>query len=379
MHRQNVIQIVPRLPPSIDGVGDYALNLARQLRLAFGTETQFIVGDPEWSASPSIDGFRIGHITSRSASALLSSLPKGRNDSSVVVLHYVGYGYAKRGCPLWLVDGLERWLSGGRGRNLIVMFHEVYASGPCWTSSFWLSPTQRNLAARLVRLSSQIITSRAGYAEILRRLLPGKYRDIPVLPVFSNIGEPDQTPLPLSRRRQRLIVFGNRGHRQLVFKKSLTPLRHTCRALGIEEVFDIGAFVEHDVTQVDNIPVIRTGVQPAHRISALLSDAIVGFFDYPTDYLSKSTIFAAYCAHRLLPVGVYRREQTADDLRNNHHFWLADRYDGEWSLVAGQVVADNAYNWYQDHNLRTQAEVFAAYITAHASARTQVEFLETTV
>lgn len=30
--QQTIIQIVPRLPPAIDGVGDYALNLARQLR-----------------------------------------------------------------------------------------------------------------------------------------------------------------------------------------------------------------------------------------------------------------------------------------------------------------------------------------------------------
>jgi hypothetical protein len=353
------------------------LSLARQLRLDFSIDTQFIVGDPTWLASPSINGFGIGHIKSRSASAVFSSLPASCDVSSVVLLHYVGYGYAKRGCPLWLVDGLERWLSGGRERKLIVMFHEVYASGPCWTSSFWLSALQRNLAARLVHLSSQIITSRAGYADILRRLDTGKYREIPVLPVFSNIGEPDQTPLPLKRRRRRLIVFGNRGHRLLVFKKSLAPLRQTCRALGIEEVFDIGAFVEHDVTHVDNVPVIRTGVQPAHGISALLSEAIVGFFDYPTDYLSKSTIFAAYCAHRLLPVGVYRSERRADGLLDNRHFWLADRYDGEWSLVAAQAVADNAYNWYQDHNLSTQAEVFAAYITA--SAHSQVELQETTV
>jgi len=44
----NIIQIVPRLPPVIDGVGDYALNLARQLPKDFNIQTHFIVGSSTW-------------------------------------------------------------------------------------------------------------------------------------------------------------------------------------------------------------------------------------------------------------------------------------------------------------------------------------------
>jgi hypothetical protein len=36
-----IIQVVPMLPPAIDGLGDYALNLARQLRREFNQETHF--------------------------------------------------------------------------------------------------------------------------------------------------------------------------------------------------------------------------------------------------------------------------------------------------------------------------------------------------
>ncbi len=43
-----VYSIVPRLPPAIDDVGDYALNLARQLRKDFNVPTHFIVGNPTW-------------------------------------------------------------------------------------------------------------------------------------------------------------------------------------------------------------------------------------------------------------------------------------------------------------------------------------------
>jgi len=51
------ISIVP-LPPEIDG-GDYALSLARQLRLDFGIEMHFIVCDPTWAGATEIEDFRL--------------------------------------------------------------------------------------------------------------------------------------------------------------------------------------------------------------------------------------------------------------------------------------------------------------------------------
>lgn len=363
---KSITQIVPRLPPVVDGLGDYAVKLAERLHKDFGIETRFVVGEPEWRGTSALEGFPISQVDDRSAAALLSHLSE---NSTTVLLHYVGYGYDKRGCPRWLVDGLERWKRRSPERVLITMFHEVYASGPPWRSSFWLSPTQRNLAARLSLISNRSITNREGYAEILRRLSQGKCQQIPVLPVFSNVGEPNQMPLPLMKRRRRLVVFGKSEHRLLVFQKTLAQLKKTCHALGIEEVFDIGSLVEHGITNIGGIPVTRTGMQPAHKVSVLFSDAIAGFFNYHPNYLGKSTIFAAYCAHRMLPVGIYWNEQTADGLQHDRHFWLADKREGDWSLAAAQSVADNAYNWYQNHNLSKQVELFASYLSAGTSRR----------
>jgi hypothetical protein len=42
--KQKIHQIIPRLPPAIDGVGDYALSLARQLRHDYDIDTHFIIG-----------------------------------------------------------------------------------------------------------------------------------------------------------------------------------------------------------------------------------------------------------------------------------------------------------------------------------------------
>ncbi|HYX18488.1 MAG TPA: hypothetical protein VE944_29820 [Nostoc sp.] len=82
-----------------------------------------------------------------------------------ILLYYVGYGYAQRGCPVWLVDGLERWKNLFPKRSLVTMFHEISASVPPWTSAFWLSSLQRSLAARLAQMSDRCITSKQLYAD----------------------------------------------------------------------------------------------------------------------------------------------------------------------------------------------------------------------
>ena len=56
-HLTDVYSIVPRLPPAIDDVGDYTLNLARQLRKDFIIQTHFIVGNLKWKVIYELKGF----------------------------------------------------------------------------------------------------------------------------------------------------------------------------------------------------------------------------------------------------------------------------------------------------------------------------------
>lgn len=354
--------IVPRLPPAIDGVGDYTLNLARQLRQDFGIRTHFVVGDPTWAGVPEIEGFTITQVSVCSATTLFSLLPSDRQHPTTVLLHYVNYGYAKRGCPVWLVDGLQRWRVASVNRSLVTMFHEVYASGPPWKSEFWLSPLQRNLAARIAHLSDHCLTSKQLYAEMLYELSQGKQTKIPTLPVFSNIGEPEQVP-PLAERHRRLVVFGSGGSRLRVYRESLAELSHACQLLGIEEIWDIGPSTGLTLSPVNGVPVVEMGQRSASEISGILSNSLAGFFDYPTDFLAKSGIFAAYCAHGLLPVSPRCNALPADGIEAGKHYWISDsKTSGLKDLVEIQAIADNAYTWYQTHNLSVQARVFFAHL-----------------
>ncbi len=361
----HITAIVPRLPPAVDGLGDYGLNLALQLRQDFGLVTDFVVGNPHWAGATSVEGFAVKQVAVQSAAALLDLHKSESHSCATVLLHYVGYGYAKRGCPVWLVEGLERWREVASNRCLVTMFHEIYAFGPIWTSQFWTSPLQRNLAARLAFRSDHCFTSNQGFAELLYQLSQGKHTKIPTLPVFSNVGEPDYIP-PLVERPRRLVVFGGRGPRSRVYERSHLALERTCRDLEIEEIFDIGPSLGFEIRSVNGTPVVSLGVKTAQEISIMLSSSVAGFFDYYSEFLAKSTIFAAYCAHKLIPIGVFYEGQNVDGLEVGKHYWLADQHQDAMSLSAVQVVADNAHAWYQNHNLSANARAFATCLMSEA-------------
>ncbi|BAZ24820.1 hypothetical protein NIES4073_57200 [Kalymmatonema gypsitolerans NIES-4073] len=353
-----IIQIVPQLPPSINGLGDYALNLTRQLRKDYEIETRFIVGDAHWSGANNIEEFPVKKVAARSAFDLLSFLPP---DIHTVLLHYVGYGYAKRGCPIWLVEALERWKSSISNAHLVTMFHEISAFGPIWTSAFWLSKLQKNLAARLVKISDHCVTSRYGYSEILHQIYRAKQAQIACLPVFSNIGEPECVP-ELAKRTRRLVVFGSRNARLQVYRQCHTALERTCQVLEIEEICDIGVPTGLELSEINGIPVIEKGVASAAEISNILLDSVAGFLNFPLpEFLAKSSIFAALCAHRLIPCMVSLTTVPIDGLQAGKHYWSTTyNQSNQLCLELGQAIADNAYAWYQTHNLSAQTKIFAS-------------------
>jgi len=352
------IQIVPRLPPWIDGVGDYALNLARELRKSHNIETHFIVGDPEWDEPSKVDGFRVNKIDSRSPNALFELLHNQNDMSMPILLHYVGYGYAKRGCPFWLLEALKNWGKENSQVRLMTMFHELYASGPPWRSSFWVSPIQRGLAWEISKLSDFIFTSRNQYGNVLRRWNWASQKAIHVIPVFSNVGEPKEIP-PLKNRQRRMIVFGK--NRRQIYTDQIENIFQACRALNIEEIVDVGPLTGLDIKDIRGIPLVSRGELRAEEISSLMLGSTTGFLDCPTNFLGKSTIFAAYCVHGLVPVaGKYIGD--ADGLKMGKHYLVMS---DDLKVVLEeemQMIACNANAWYQEHSLARHAGIIAAYL-----------------
>jgi hypothetical protein len=354
-----VISIVPRLPPSIDGVGDYALNLARQLHKSYNIKTKFIVSDPLWNGASEIDGFNVTKIREHTAAAVLDVL--NEDCSLPILLHYVGYGYAVRGCPTWLIRGINQRKIDYPKQKLVTMFHEVYGFGPPWTSAFWLLPLQKKLVSRLLVLSDKVITSNDYYINLLKQINSAKTNNIIAMSVFSSIGEPEAI-LPLSQRSQRLVVFGHRNSRKQVYEKCVVAVETICDQLNIREICDIGIPTGLDLSAIfTGVSVIESGITECDEISQILQDSIVGFLNFPLPkYLAKSTIFSAYCAHGVLPCMVSSADIPIDGIESNKHYWSYEKNKNhQLSLSLAQEVASNAYEHYQRHNLSRQAMIFA--------------------
>lgn len=329
-----IVQIVPR-SGSLGGVVSYAEALGRELEARCGIESDLITAG--------------------------SSLGRSDLGASTCLLHYVNYAYHSRGCPAGLVSDLRRWRRESGERRLVTFFHEVYATGPFWRSSFWLAPVQRRLAAALARTSDRYATSLALYARMLSRLHPGS---AVVIPVFSTVGEPDPVP-DLAGRQPRMVVFGSAGVRSRAYGAEREALAAACRALAVEEIVDLGPALDTPAA-VDGIPVRALGPLATAEVSAELLTARAGFVGYPPGFLPKSTIFAAYCAHGLLPVCAWSSPEKGDiddigvgGVGGNGPslpYWSPSRVSPP--LRELQALANAAHAWYLPHSLARQAESF---------------------
>jgi hypothetical protein len=356
-----LIHVVPQLPPVLGGVGSYALALARCLRDKAGIESLFLVADPLWPGGEAQEPGLAARRLERQAGTLCRRLEEGAAgtaEAAAVLLHYANYGYQHRGCPVWLERGMRLWRASTAGsrRRLVTFFHEVYASGSPWHSSFWLSPLQRRLAARLARLSDSSATSLVLYAGLVERLVPGT--GALVLPVLSPLGEPAAPPPLADRQPRRMVLFGGTGARRRALAESRDDLAAACRTLGIEEVLDIGPPLSGALPDaIGGVPLRSLGPLADGEASACLLAAFAGFVAYPPAFFGKSTVFAAYCAHGLLPVCAGGGARPSP----GGLAWSPGAPAGPAEL---QGVADAARTWYMRHSAAHLAASFRTLLGA---------------
>jgi hypothetical protein len=352
-----IVQVVPTFPPVVSGVGDYALLLAEELRRRHNLHSRFIVGDPDWAGEPEAQGFPVTKAPARTPESLARLLSEQTCAGLPVLLHYVGYGYEKRGCPLWLVKGMEQWRRAP-GRRLVTMFHELFAFGPPWRSSFWTSPLQRRLTTRLAGMSDHCVTNIRRFARYLEPRLVPHSRRVSVLPVFSNVGEFYQQG---RGRNNEMVIFGGAGWREAAYLNSKDALIKICRALNIDRIHDIGPRLSASF----ELPAMIEwhGPLPASEVGEVMRNARFGFFTYPTPYLGKSGIFAAYASHGLVPITVDENDETNEDqLRINDHFLTCGALPRNTDGVSN--IGDQVRAWYAKHCLAVQAQKYADMLCA---------------
>jgi len=346
-----IVQIVPRFPPAISGVGDYALLLARELRASYEIDSRFVLAGGAHSSEAAND-FAV-NVIRRQASSLIEAL----RGETIVCLHYVGYGYQKRGYPAWLAKGLRTWKYENGNSRLVTMFHEVFATGKIWNSSFWLSRFQRATARAIASASDAVLTNRQAYAETLSQFRPCLPAPV-VIPVFSTVGE--ASPTGECKKQAWLVVFGGDGWAHEAFTLHADVIKTICDQLDIDRVVQIGS---SDNYGFNYRPVDVKGVLPPGEISGILRKCKAGFLSYYSGYLSKSTIFAAYCAHGVVPIFPADNHSGRDQLFRGVHYLLPSDLRALDIRSTLSIVAGNIHEWYRDHDLKKTGAIFAETLT----------------
>jgi hypothetical protein len=342
-----LLQIVPKVPGGIDGVGDYALTIAKKLRGDFGCDTVF--ASFKTSSPTNAAGFEV-----LSLDRLLDE-PSRKYDH--VLLHYVNYGFQKRGVPFRLLSIL-RELRRQRHGKLVTIFHELYASGPPWTSVFWLQPLQIHLAKSVGRLSDACIVSSDNFRRELQRMVPSA--QIELHPVPSGLGEPSLSSDQISNRDpHHWAIFGGTA----LVERSLRTFRRLLPripdSIAPEKLFVLGG----EDNPVARSLLVDLAVEFDYRpriaaadASEILKACSFGWFNYfhrpdvETSVILKSSAFASACAHGVIPVFPHRGSAISLD---------GDRLPGPFFVASDRCeipgagdragIAAGIYDWYQRH------------------------------
>lgn len=275
------------------------------------------------------------------------------DDGDRIFLQMSGYGFHRRGAPRWLVKEVEA--RRDKMTAFGVFFHEVYAFGPPWRSSFWLSPVQRSISRRLVELSDFWITSRelsAGWLGSSGGVKPHSF-----LPVFSTIGEPSAYA---NERSPNVVIFGSPGLRAATYMAAGRGLFSWALQHKLQ-IHDIGAPIEDArmAARLRDCGVIEHGFTDVAIVRSLLNTAIFGLLAYPAAYVAKSSVFAAYCAHGVCPVLFSRKYAAADGLSVGTHY-LKELPDLNSQAVSEVSLA--AFAWYQPHRLSVHAKILLEHL-----------------
>jgi hypothetical protein len=342
----SILQIVPRVPGEIDGVGDYALTIARKLRDKFGFDSAFAA--PGVSAPTTVCGFGV-----LPWSQVIAAGPKYGG----VVLHYVNYGFQKRGIPFGLLTVLRRMRPQIHGK-FVTIFHEFYASGPPWRSEFWLRPFQIHLGKAIAGLSDECIVSSPIFVHELGRVAPAAR--VHLHPVPSELGEPTLSNGQIENRDpHQWVIVGSAIPAQRSLRSFRENLRRIPSSVSPKKLIVIGG---HE-SAVTRALLADLGIESEYRpqiaaaeASAILSSCSFAWFNYftrpdvETSVLLKSSAFAAACAHGTIPVLAHHGPPISidgDPLPGP--FFVESNCSDVPTPEDRSKVAANIYNWYQRH------------------------------
>ena len=353
MSEGRILQIIPQLPGTLDGLGDYALTLARVLSARHGLTTTFAVARE--TSTEVIDGFPVVSGLRRSGAARFAA-----QGCDHVILHYVNYGYQVRGIPFYLLRFARQLRRETPGRWLTT-FHELYAFGPPWKSEFWLRPFQVKIARDLIDLSDTCFVSNVVIEQEIHR--HDARKPVQLAPVMSNFGEPEITDFGAASPSRWAICGGTalivRCLLSFMKMHQLIPDPYFPRHLDViggRDSVTTRSIIERLARGTPGLSCHYHPEVTAAEASALLAKCSFAWLDYFgtgkawPGMILKSGVFAACGAHGIVPILSHREDVLEIE---------GDPFPGPWFMTRAALhfpvperlceIREKINLWYRGH------------------------------
>lgn len=270
----NILFITNTLPPEVDGVGDYTLNLAKEfakhgheVSIVCKKSNKVLIDCTEVGIYPIVDKWNKG------AAIQVKQLMQQRS-VEMVCLQYVPHGFEPHGLPLGLLLFMQELKKAGT--PIFTFFHEVYWHYRGFNLKYLTeSVLMAQISKRIIELSNYVATSITHYADLILNLSGKKAVTIPIasnIPVV-NI---EQTAL---RKLKSKIAPNNEFVVAFIGKRDLTIVSGALRKL-IAEGYPIKILLIGNANNVIDIKeryCFRTGLLDIDELSkyVAISDCMI--------------------------------------------------------------------------------------------------------
>jgi hypothetical protein len=344
----HIIAIVPRLSPSICGVGDAAWLLANAWPQS-DTKFSFLVVDGAVQSKLELGCKNIYHL-GNSASVLYHTLIELNPDG--VILHYAARGYHKYGCPFWLLRGIMRWRRIFPRSRFVVYFHELSERLPLKTHHGLISLCDRYIARVLAMSASSIATNSRQHASQLKLITGNDF--INHFPVFAHLHEQSTMPAYSFRKCRQFLVFGQPSTQLQVITQFRDYVRRWADSGLLDVLHIVGPLNPHVSASLSNLliglsmqpKVIFHGPLSTLEISSLLCSVGFCLSGVTEGNFTKSSSFMAF-ASRACPTICQERSTLAP---------LCFTIDPKElpTLDSGDILSKSSdlFYWYSSHASR---------------------------
>lgn len=345
--RRQVIQLIPRLPPAICGVGDHAMAIGKEFSRSHQIDVTYVGIN---RSEDTVESPELRSLPARSAAELVIALRHAElNENSRILLHFSGYSLGKRGICFWLIAALKEFLAERPDIQLTTMFHELWSPAPLLSRSGWIVPFQKSVVKKLVAISHVVRTNRVEYQRRLEELFPACKGQVGVNNICSNFGEPSNLA-PIGRRKRQILIFQPPDlstQAGTVFWNGWRQLR--------EQLGDVPTIIAGRTRAVpDDDSIDARGFVTVEEGSRLMGDSQIAYFEYFDGYLGKSSLFGSLAAHGIVPVMPCVNRSEAEGILHDVHYLTPDDEKLK-NTAALETVSGELQRWYATHSIEATA------------------------